>query len=129
MPVADELAMRWRAGISTIAALLALLPMLSAQKTGPTWHDILAAYLVGTETTLRLGDWLGFPHYALGFHASSTLGTVGAAAACAHVLGLSRAQAHTALSIAASSACGLRANFGTDVKPMHVGFAASAAFA
>lgn len=110
-----------------VAALLALLPMLPADQTAPTWHDILAAYLVGTETTLRLGDWLGFPHYALGFHATSTLGSVGAAAACSHALGLTRAQAHTALSIAASSACGLRANFGTDVKPMHVGFAAQAA--
>ena len=110
-----------------VAALLALVPQLQVRRPELTWHDILAAYLVGTETTLRLGDWLGFRHYALGFHATSTLGTVGAAATCAHALGLTRAQAHVALSIAASSACGLRANFGTDVKPLHVGFAAAGA--
>jgi 2-methylcitrate dehydratase PrpD len=75
---------------------------------------------------LRLGEWLGFRHYALGFHATSTLGTVGAAAAAGAMLGLAREQAHDALAIAASSACGLRANFGTDTKPLHVGFAAAA---
>lgn len=89
--------------------------------------DLLAAHLVGTETMLRLGAWLGFGHYALGFHATGTLGAVGAAAACAHLLRLPLAQWHAALSIAASSACGLRANFGTDTKPLHVGFAASSA--
>lgn len=89
--------------------------------------DLLAAHLVGTETMLRLGAWLGFGHYALGFHATGTLGAVGAAAAHAHLLRLPVAQWRTALSIAASSACGLRANFGTDTKPLHVGFAASAA--
>ena len=110
-----------------IAALLALLPVLRQQRADLRWGDILRAYIVGTETTLRLGQWLGFPHYALGFHATSTLGTVGAAAACAHALRLPLAQAHAALSIAASSACGLRANFGSDVKPLHVGFAAAGA--
>ncbi|HPU52499.1 MAG TPA: MmgE/PrpD family protein [Burkholderiaceae bacterium] len=110
-----------------IVALLALLPVLRQQRPDLRWSDVLRAYIVGTETTLRLGQWLGFQHYALGFHATSTLGTVGAAAACAHALRLPLDQAHAALSIAASSACGLRANFGTDVKPLHVGFAAAAA--
>lgn len=89
--------------------------------------DLLAAHLVGTEVMLRLGAWLGFGHYALGFHATSTLGAVGATLAQAHLLRLPVAQMRTALSIAASSAGGLRANFGTDTKPLHVGFAASAA--
>lgn len=110
-----------------VAALLALLPVLEQQRPGLQLKDIFAAYLLGTETTLRLGQWLGFRHYALGFHATDTLGVVGAAAACAHALGLPREQAHAALAIAASSAGGLRANFGTDTKPLHVGFAAAAA--
>ncbi len=109
-----------------IAALLALLPVLRERRPDLRWGDVLRAYIVGTETTLRLGQWLGFQHYALGFHATSTLGSIGAAAACAHALKLPPAQAHAALSIAASSACGLRANFGTDVEPLHVGFAAAA---
>lgn len=110
-----------------VAALLALLPVLEKSRPGVRLDDVLAAYLVGTETTLRLGQWLGFRHYALGFHATFTLGVVGAAAACAHALRLPVAQAHTAIAIAASNAGGLRANFGTDTKPLHVGFAAVAA--
>lgn len=108
-----------------VSALLALLPQLDAREPGKPLRELLAAYLVGTETMLRLGAWLGFRHYALGFHATSTLGTVGAAAAAAYALDLPAAQAHAALAIAASSAGGLRANFGTDAKPLHVGFAAS----
>lgn len=88
---------------------------------------LLTAHLVGTEIMLRLGAWLGFGHYELGFHATGTLGAIGATAAAAHLLQLPIVQAGTALAIAASSACGLRVNFGTDTKPLHVGFAASAA--
>ena len=110
-----------------VAALLALLPVLEQQRPGLGLKDLFAAYLLGTETTLRLGQWLSFRHYSLGFHATDTLGVVGAAASCAHAMGLPGDQAHAALSIAASSAGGLRANFGTDTKPLHVGFAASAA--
>lgn len=106
-----------------VSALMALLPRA---RPGLALADLLAAHVLGTETQLRLGAWLGFRHYGLGFHATSTLGSVGAAAAAAHLLGLPRGQAHVALSIAASSACGLRANFGTDTKPLHVGFAAAA---
>lgn len=106
-----------------VSALMALLPRA---RPGLALADLLAAHVLGTETLLRLGAWLGFRHYGLGFHATGTLGSVGAAAAAAHVLGLTRAQAHAALSIAASSASGLRANFGTDTKPLHVGFAAVA---
>jgi 2-methylcitrate dehydratase PrpD len=112
--------------VPVVSALLALLPALQERRRGITYDQLLGAYALGTETMLRLGEWLGFRHYALGFHATGTLGTVGAAAAAAHALGLDAAQAHHALAIAASSAGGLRANFGTDTKPLHVGFAASA---
>ncbi|WP_026437860.1 MmgE/PrpD family protein [Acidovorax sp. JHL-9] len=105
----------------------ALLAGLDEQPGDVPLADLLAAHLVGTEVMLRLGAWLGFGHYALGFHATSTLGAVGATVAQAHLLRLPVAQMRTALSIAASSAGGLRANFGTDTKPLHVGFAASAA--
>lgn len=109
-----------------VSALLALLPTLERRRPGITYGQLLGAYALGTETMLRLGEWLGFRHYALGFHATATLGAVGAAAASAHALGLEVAQAHHALAIGASSAAGLRANFGSDTKPLHVGFAASA---
>ena len=109
-----------------VSALLALLPVIRREKPHTTFGEVLGAYALGTETMLRLGEWLGFRHYALGFHATSTLGTVGVAAAAAQVLSLQAEQAQRALAIAASSASGLRANFGTDTKPLHVGFAAAA---
>lgn len=109
-----------------VAALLALVPVLERERPKLSLGELLAAYALGTETILRLGEWLGFRHYALGFHATATLGAVGVAASCAHALRLPEAQARAALAIAASNAGGLRANFGTDTKPLHVGFAAHA---
>jgi 2-methylcitrate dehydratase PrpD len=107
-----------------VSALLAVLPQADARLA---LADVLGAYLLGVETALRLGQWMGFRHYALGFHATDTLGVVGAAAACAHLLALPEDVARHAIAIAASSAAGLRANFGTDTKPLHCGLAASAA--
>lgn len=86
---------------------------------------LLEAFAIGTEVTVRLGQAMGFRHYALGFHATATLGTVGAAAACARLLGLDARRTRDALAIAASLASGLRANFGSMVKSLHVGLAAA----
>src|SRR5262249_16450321 len=55
---------------------------------------------------------------------TSTLGTIGAAAASARLLGLDRAETAHALAIAASEASGVKENFGTMVKPLHGGLAA-----
>lgn len=103
-----------------LSALLA-----SADRRRVSGRDLLAAFAVGTEVLIRLGQAMGFRHYALGFHATATLGTVGAAAACARLLGLDRRRTAHALAIAASLASGLRANFGSMVKPLHVGVAAA----
>jgi len=71
-----------------------------------------------------LGRAIGGPHFALGWDATSTLGTLGAAAACSRLLRLDAAQTQTALGIAASLASGVRQNFGTMTKPLHTGWAA-----
>ena len=72
----------------------------------------------------KLGPAIGEPHYALGWHATSTLGTLGAAAACARLLRLDVERTWMALGIAASLAGGLQQNFGTMTKPLHAGWAA-----
>ena len=82
---------------------------------------VLLAYVVGVEVEIRMARALGFHHYDKGWHPTSTLGTFGAAAAVAHLLELDLAQTTTALSIAASMAAGIKANFGTMVKPLHAG--------
>src|SRR5207248_1870417 len=63
-------------------------------------------------------------HYRRGWHCTSTIGTLGAAAASARVLRLDADATAHALALAASHASGLKANFGTMTKPFHAGLAA-----
>jgi len=63
-------------------------------------------------------------YHQRGWHCTSSIGTLGAAAAAARVLGLDAARTRHALGIAASTACGLKENLGSMVKPLHAGLAA-----
>lgn len=88
-------------------------------------RTLLEAYVAGFEVECRLGKVMNPRHYhERGWHCTSTIGSVGAAVAAARVFGLSSAQMAHALGIAASSACGLKENLGTMVKPLHAGLAA-----
>jgi 2-methylcitrate dehydratase PrpD len=84
-------------------------------------RDFIAAYVAGFETETRIARAVNFHHYDKGWHPTATLGVFGAAAAASRLLGLTAAQTATALAIAASFASGLKANFGTMTKPLHVG--------
>jgi 2-methylcitrate dehydratase PrpD len=85
----------------------------------------LDAYIVGFELECRLGMVMNPRHYhARGWHCTSSIGTLGAAAAAARVLKLTPAASAHALGIAASLACGVKENIGTMVKPLHAGVAA-----
>jgi 2-methylcitrate dehydratase PrpD len=84
-------------------------------------QDLITAYIAGFEVETKLAMAVNFHHYTKGWHPTATLGVFGAAAACAKLLGLNSDQTATALALAASSAAGLKANFGTMTKPMHVG--------
>src|SRR4029077_14364399 len=84
----------------------------------------LAAYVAGFETETRLGRGVHFHHYEKGWHPTATLGVFGAAAACCHLMRLSPEQTTRALAVAASFASGIKANFGTMTKPLHVGHTA-----
>lgn len=86
-------------------------------------REFLLAYSVGIEVGSKL--MLSFTnHYDWGWHSSSTLGSLGAAAACAKLLSLDRSATRRALGIAASLASGCKQNFGTMTKPLHLGNAA-----
>ena len=65
-------------------------------------------------------------HYGAGWHATCTLGTMGAAAAAAHLRGFDVETTRHALGCAASHASGVHANFGTMTKPLHAGLAPEA---
>lgn len=84
----------------------------------------VAAYVAGFETETRIARGVHFHHYEKGWHPTATLGVFGATAACCHLMGLSAAQTATALAVAASFASGIKANFGTMTKPLHVGHTA-----
>jgi 2-methylcitrate dehydratase PrpD len=86
--------------------------------------EILVAYLAGLELIDKIGSLAAFPQYAKGWHTTSTLGGLGAAAAASKLLKLPSAQMRMAVSIAASMAGGLQKNFGTMTKPLHAGLAA-----
>jgi 2-methylcitrate dehydratase PrpD len=93
-----------------------------AQVSGRT---VLEAYVVGFEIECRLGSIMNPRHYHVrGWHCTSSIGTIGAAATAARVLGLNPSQTAHAIGIAASSACGLKENIGAMVKPLHAGMAA-----
>jgi len=97
-----------------------------AEERGASGAELLTAFLVGFEAECKIGRALGRSHYARGFHATSTLGALGSAAACARLLGLTQEETAHALGIASSLAGGLRANFGSMTKPLQAGNAARA---
>ncbi|PEI05512.1 2-methylcitrate dehydratase [Pantoea agglomerans] len=106
-----------------------ILPALFAwQRYQPkSLEQFLDAYVTGVEMAGRLGLAVSQQHYALGYHNTATLGTLAAAAALARLLGMKSDDTATLLGIAATQASGLRAQFGSAVKPLHAGFAAERA--
>jgi 2-methylcitrate dehydratase PrpD len=86
--------------------------------------DVVLGYLVGFEISAALGLALNPAHYTRGWHATSTIGTLGCAATAARILGLDAGQTRHALGVAASLASGLKENFGSMTKPFHAGHAA-----
>jgi len=98
-----------------------------AEKHGLNGLDLLDAHIIGWDTMLLVGAMVKPYMAARGYHVTSAVGVVAAAAAGARLLKLNVDQTATALGIAASSGSGIRANFGTDMKPYHAGCASAAA--
>jgi 2-methylcitrate dehydratase PrpD len=88
-------------------------------------HRAIAAYVAGAELAAHLGRASAAAQYSRGWHTTSTIGAVAAAATAARLLDLDAAKTAHALGMAASAAAGLRANFGSHAKPLHAGQAAS----
>jgi len=106
------------------SAPLVAASLAAGEVAGASGRALLDAYVVGFELEGRLGRAMNPRHYQRGWHCTSTLGTIGAAASASRLLGLDAAAAGHALAIAASAASGLKENFGTMVKPLHAGMAA-----
>ena len=93
-----------------------------------TYKQILEAWIVGYEIIIGLGLSLGYSHYEKGWHAASTLGSIGVAATIGRLLKLNSKQMLKALSIASSSSAGMKIQFGNEMKVIHLGLAAQLVF-
>jgi 2-methylcitrate dehydratase PrpD len=102
-----------------VPAILAL-----AEQEGASGAACIDAYVTGLQIMGRVGQGVNPAHRNRGWHATSTTGAIGAAAACARLLGLEQREAAFALSIATSMAGGFMSQFGTMTKPLHAGLAA-----
>jgi 2-methylcitrate dehydratase PrpD len=110
-------------GHPTVPVLPALMALAEWQGRGG--RDLIAAFIAGFETECRLGTVVMPGHYGIGWHSTATLGTFGAAAGCAHLLGIGLERWQHALGIAATQAAGMKSMFGTMCKPLHAGKAAA----
>ncbi len=99
--------------------------LVMAQKLGAVdGRTFMLAFLTGFEVECKISEWMLPEHYLKGMHSSGTVGTFGACAAAAKLLGLRGDKLRSGFGIAASFAAGIRCNFGTMTKPLHVGRAA-----
>ena len=99
--------------------------LVAAQKLGGIdGKTFMLAFLTGFEVECKISEWMLPQHYVKGMHSSGTVGTFGAYAAAAKLLGLKEDKLRSGIGIAASFAAGIRCNFGTMTKPLHVGRAA-----
>lgn len=102
--------------VPLVPALFAFADMV--ETSGPA---ALAAYVAGFEAETQIGLGVHYHHYAKGWHPTATLGIFGTVAVGSRLLSLSEVQTAQALAMAASMASGVKANFGTMTKPLHIG--------
>ena len=91
-------------------------------------EETLAAFITGFEVMARLGgggpQGVGRNLHRRGFHPTSILGRIAAAAVASVLMRLDEPKIERALGIAATTAGGLIGSFGTHAKPFHGGKAA-----
>jgi 2-methylcitrate dehydratase PrpD len=106
--------------VSLTSCLFAL-----GEQFGKSGLEVLHAYVVGFEVMAKIGRTTQ-PLHSLeaGWHATVTIGTFGATAACCKLLQLDPQAVGHALGIAYSMTSGNTSNFGTMTKPLHAGLAA-----
>ncbi|MCX8231338.1 MAG: MmgE/PrpD family protein [Alphaproteobacteria bacterium] len=103
--------------VPPLSACLAIGEMLG----GVDGKTFLTAFNAGFEVECKIAEAINPDHYARGFHTSGTIGTFGSAVAAAKLLNFNHSQMAQTIGIASSLAAGIRANFGTMTKPLHVG--------
>lgn len=85
---------------------------------------LLCALTAGIEASCKVGLAVWPEHYDIGWHITSSTGSIGAAVAIGKVMGLNEEQMAHAIGVAAVQVVGLREMFGSDSKSFHPGRAA-----
>ena len=111
-----------QAGHATAVLAPALFAVAAARRA--SGHDVLDAYIAGLEVLARISEGVNLVHYERGWHSTSTIGAMGAAAACARLMKLPASGVNAAISLGFSMAGGSKLQFGTMAKPLHAGLAA-----
>jgi 2-methylcitrate dehydratase PrpD len=106
-------------GHPSVAILAAA--MAVAEALNLSGQHLLTAFVAGYETACRVAAAVGPTSYLRGFHNTGTIGTFGAAAASAHLMGLDAEHTEVALGLAATQAAGLGCMVGTMTKSLHAG--------
>jgi 2-methylcitrate dehydratase PrpD len=104
------------------AATLGALTAVGHRATG---SEALAAFALGCEAQLRIGNAISPSHYDRGWHITGTCGVFGAAVAAGLLLGLDGRGLEAALAAASTMTLGHREAFGSMTKPFHAGKAAA----
>ncbi len=108
--------MRGHPSVAMLPALIAL-----AQAKRANGRQLSTAYIAGFEVLTKIAKVIGVQQNTLGWHATATLGILGATVACCVLLGLNQRQIVHALGLAVTQAAGNRENFGTMAKCFQVG--------
>jgi len=106
------------------SAVLVPVALAVGEEIEANGRDLLTAYVAGYEIWAELLRRDADKYHARGFHPTGLLGTLAAAACAASLYRLDAVQTRNALSIAASFASGIVANFGSMMKPLQTGRAA-----
>lgn len=115
-------AMRGHPSVAVLPAVYAI-----GERVDASGADVLAAFAIGVEVACKLGLFTGQAAYDHGWHATVINGLIGATAGAARLAGLSVEQLQHAIGIAVSSTGGVRGNFGSMTKSLHIGRLAQAA--
>src|SRR5690606_16114505 len=102
--------------VAVVPAALAI-----ADEVDASGRDFLDAIVIGYEIAGRISAGSTGAPYGRGYHGTSIYGVFGATTAAGRLLGLTVDEMRMAYGIAGSLASGVRANFGTDTKPLHAG--------
>ncbi|THU98000.1 2-methylcitrate dehydratase PrpD [Dendrothele bispora CBS 962.96] len=109
----------------TIASALLAVAEWQPEGTGVvSGQDFMTAFVAGVEAECKLGLSVYPEHYDVGWHITSTTGSIGVAVAVGKVLGLDTTRMQHAIGVAATQVVGMQEFFGSMTKSFHVGRAA-----